>query len=294
VDVVHANSVRAGLIAYAARRMSGPPFVVHVRDILGPGTPASALKSLLASRAAGIIVVSGFVAADWREVHRAGAKLARVYNPIDCAVFRPDAADGASWRVDAGIPADAPLLAVVGQITPWKRQIDALETFRGLLSELPQAHLLIVGAVKFATPATGFDNPAYLEQLAARRAELGLEDRVHLLGEREDVASIMRAADLLLAPAVGEPFGRAVAEAMATGTPAVIAAEGGAAEFMRDGIDGVVVPGGETAQWVAGCVRALELARSTELADGRRAQACDLLSKDAHARAVEFMLSGHD
>jgi glycosyltransferase involved in cell wall biosynthesis len=75
-----------------------------------------------------------------------------------------------------------------------------------------------------------------LRQIAA----LGLEGRVVLLGARQDVPDLMRAADVFVLPSRFEGFGLVVAEAMASGTPVVATDAGGVAEVM-DGI-GFLVP----------------------------------------------------
>ena len=121
------SAARAGL---AARRSS-----CTSATISGP-VAAGSLKSLIATRAGGIIAVSGFVAAEWAEVHSAGAKLARVYNPIDCGTFHPGPA-----RPPSGVPPTGSrgtlAFAVVGQITPWKRQIHGIDVFRAVLEDRP-------------------------------------------------------------------------------------------------------------------------------------------------------------
>ena len=282
IEVIHANSVRAGLIAAVARCLGGPPFVVHVRDTVRGGGTATFVRAVIARLAAHVVVVSDFVAADWT------GDVSRIHNPIDCERFRPDAADGRRWRRQAAIADDAPLLAVVGQITPWKRQLLAVDAVAELRATHPDAQLVIAGEVKFAGLDTTLDNPGYLRQLEARVHERGLGSYVRLLGEREDVPSLLRAADVLLAPAQDEPFGRAVGEALATGTPAVIAARGGTVEFLRDGVDGIVVD--EGGDWAGACRRALELAADQGGAAQRRTHACSVLSKDAHAAALEALL----
>jgi glycosyltransferase involved in cell wall biosynthesis len=285
-DVVHANSVRAGLIAAVSRALGGPPFVVHARDVLGPRRAARTIRALLSRGSAGVIAVSDFVASDWSASH---VPVERIHNPIDCDEFHPDPADGQAWRAARGLPSSTPLFAVVGQITPWKRQLLAVDAFSELLASEREARLVIAGSVKFATSDTALDNPGYLRRIQERTQELGLATSVMMLGEREDVASIMRAADVLLAPAHDEPFGRAVAESLASGTPVVVAAHGGPAEFVRDGTDGVLVDGDDPLVWARACSRALELA-GDEMAEKRRRHACELLGKENHAAAVSALL----
>ena len=289
-DVVHANSVRAGLIAVTARLLGGPPVVVHVRDRLGGGWARALVKLVVAAGAARIVVVSRFTAADWEETPVAADKVVQVPNPIDGEAFAPDAADGLAWRAAHGIADDAPLLAVVGQITPWKRQDLALEVAARVRDQLPAVRLVVAGEVKFATPGTTYDNAAYRDGLVRRSDELGLSAAAIFVGERDDVPSLLRAADVLLAPARDEPFGRSVGEALATGTPVVVPACGGPAEIVRNGIDGVVVQRDDPGDWASAAVRALALAADPSGSVARREHACATLSKAGHGRAMESIL----
>jgi glycosyltransferase involved in cell wall biosynthesis len=70
----------------------------------------------------------------------------------------------------------------------------------------------------------------------------GLESRVKLLGQRADVYSLMKAADLFCHPSREEGMGQAVVEAMLAGLPVVATAVGGVPEVLRD--DGVLVETG--------------------------------------------------
>jgi L-malate glycosyltransferase len=290
IDVVHANSVRAGLIAAVARVLGGPPVVVHVRDRLGSGWARTLVKLVLGAAAARIVVVSRFTAADWAAVPLARGRIVQVANPIDCESFAPDPADGRAWRAAQGVPADAALLAVVGQITPWKRQDLALRVAAGLREQLPAIRLVIAGEVKFATPGTAHDNPAYDAALGRLHEQLRLEDVASFIGERDDVPSLLRAADVVLAPARDEPFGRVVGEALAGGTPVVVPRRGGPAEIVRDGIDGVIVRSDDTAAWQDATLAALELAADPAGAARRSDHARAQLSSPAHGRAMESIL----
>jgi glycosyltransferase involved in cell wall biosynthesis len=80
---------------------------------------------------------------------------------------------------------------------------------------------------------------ASLERLATR---LGIIGRVRFLGWREDVASLLAAADLLVCPSLHEPLGNVVIEAWSAGLPVVATASDGPAALIRDGESGILVP----------------------------------------------------
>jgi glycosyltransferase involved in cell wall biosynthesis len=81
--------------------------------------------------------------------------------------------------------------------------------------------------------------------LAKRAGELGLGDRVELLGLRNDLPELAAAADLFVQPTVYEAFGLAVAEAMACGLPVIASRVGGLPELVRHQETGLLVPPGD-------------------------------------------------
>ena len=102
-------------------------------------------------------------------------------------------------------------------------------------------------------------DPREERALAALVAELGLGDRVTLLGQlgREAVRERYRDADALLFPARwNEPWGLVPLEAMACGCPVVATARGGAAEYLADRDNALVVPAEDPAA-LAAAVREL-------------------------------------
>jgi UDP-glucose:(heptosyl)LPS alpha-1,3-glucosyltransferase len=94
----------------------------------------------------------------------------------------------------------------------------------------------------------GRDDPAKFRAMAT---ELGVADRIEWLGARSDVADVLAESDLFLLPSRHEPFGMVVVEAMLMGVPPIVSANAGAAEVVRDGVDGRVVAGEDAALWAA-------------------------------------------
>jgi L-malate glycosyltransferase len=236
-DVVHANSIRAGIVL-AFARLRRTPTIVHVRDCLPPGAASKVTLRLVAATATTVIANSHYTA-DLVRAAAPGARVDVVHNPVDLARFDPDAIDRVDARARLG-PAGGRdlLLGVVGQLSPWKGQDTAIEALGLLCREGVDAHLLLVGSAKFVARSTRFDNNDYVARLQALVERDGLEDRVSWLGEREDVPEIIRALDVLLLPSWEEPFGRAVVEAMAMGVPVVATDVGGPREIMQDGREG--------------------------------------------------------
>jgi glycosyltransferase involved in cell wall biosynthesis len=294
-DVVHANSIRAGIVLGLAR-LSPAASVVHIRDCLPPGALTSATMRLISATATTVVANSRYTA-DCMRAAAPGADVEVVYNPVDLVRFDPARIDPHHARARlrrelGGLPEGRLLLGVVAQISPWKGQETAIEALRLLVGEGLDAQLLLIGSAKFVARATRFDNEGYLADLRARIARYGLEDRVSWLGEREDVPELMRALDIVLAPSREEPFGRTLIEAMALGVPVLATNVGGPREIVEDGREGYLLAPSEPEAW-ARAVRTIaespEIRRSMGLAGRRRVQQAFTVE-----RHVDAVLSVYD
>jgi glycosyltransferase involved in cell wall biosynthesis len=295
IELVHANSIRAGIVLGLARRSPLPglrlgravPTVVHVRDVLPPGAVSTATLRLIAATASVVVANSAYTAASVGKV-APRARLRVVHNPVDLTRFDADALDRAQARARLGDAGRGhPLLGVVAQLSPWKGQDTAIEALGQLRREGIDARLLLIGSAKFVERATRFDNEAYVSALHALAAREGVEDRVSWLGEREDVPALVRALDVLLLPSWEEPFGRAVLEAMALEVPVLATDVGGPREIVRDGREGLLLPPRQPGRWagaIARLVRDPELAASMGRAGRERARA--EFTTERHARAM--------
>jgi L-malate glycosyltransferase len=278
-DVVHANSLRAGLLAVGPRRARA--VVTHCRDLLPAGAISSVVKAVATRGSTMVIAVSASVAR-----RLAGPSFERrgvvvVDNPVDTRRFDPAALDRAAARAHLGIE-DGPVLGVIAQITRWKGQARAVQVLHELRRTHPAARLLLVGDVKFVSSSTRLDNRGYDEELHALIRELGLGEAVSFLGEREDVERILPALDVLLVPSTEEPFGRTIIEALAMDVPVVATTGGGPREILRNGIDGELAAPDDLGAWVAAVER--QLSRNGDR--GSRSYAIERFARERHRDAV--------
>lgn len=159
-NVLHANSVRAGLSAAIARRSGSMPLVVHVRDCLPDSVAGRAVRGVLWRGCDALIAISGYVESGFagREVSPAlVGKLHVVENPVDLSRFAAGGTGGGAERPQT--------LAIIGQITSWKGHDTVVRALPAVRESFADVRLRVVGEVKFADSSTRLDNHAFLAEL---------------------------------------------------------------------------------------------------------------------------------
>ncbi len=126
------------------------------------------------------------------------------------------------------LPSEGPLLLAVGNLYPVKDHATLLRAAAGL------------EGVRVAIAGRGEQE----DSLRGLASELGIADRVHLLGLRDDVDRLLAAADVFVQPSRSEGLPMAILEALAAQTPVVATSVGGVGEAIEDGRNGLLVEPG--------------------------------------------------
>ena len=150
------------------------------------------------------------------------------------------------------------------------------------------AHLLDAAALlPEAAFAIAGDGPER-DRLEARASSHGVSARVRFLGHRDDVASLLAAADLFVLPSLNEGLPLAAMEAMLAAVPVVATDAGGTGEVVRDDVTGLLVPPADP-RALADAIRSLlrDPARAARLASAGR----DVVEREHSARAMVAAMS---
>lgn len=139
----------------------------------------------------------------------------------------------AAARLELGLPPDAFVIGCISQLRPQKAPLDFVHVAARVLDELPGAHFVWVG-----------DGPlrGEVEDLAR---ELGVEERLHLPGGREEVGRLYPALDVFLLPSLWEGLPRTLAEAFSVGVPVVATSVRGTTEAVIEGETGLLAEPGD-------------------------------------------------
>ena len=168
-------------------------------------------------------------------------------------------------RAELAVASDARLLGMVCRLVEQKGVAYALDAFQRIYCRFPDAHLVVAG------------DGAMAAELRRLGEDLGIADRVHWLGWRDDAARLMAGFDMLLAPSLWEGFGLTLLEAMSRRVPVVATQVGAIPEVVSDGESGILIPPHDAESLATATVRLLDdppLRQRMGLSGAARVQAC--------------------
>lgn len=232
VDIVHTNDGRIHLNWALAARTTGAKHLWHHR-----GNPNAKGVNLAAPLLADHIVTVSNFARPRRPVLPVGHKTTVVHSPFDHPESIPDRDQSRLAIInELGCSPSTRFLGYFGSLIDRKRPVafvDIVHAYAKRHPDIPIAGLL------FGVPPP--DGPRLDLAVRERAQQLGIADRIHLMGFRQPIEPCMCAVDILLIPALNEPFGRTLIEAMFLGTPVIATNHGGNPEAITDGENGLLV-----------------------------------------------------
>lgn len=171
-------------------------------------------------------------------------KVLTIYNGISPSKFGGFSAP--ETRIELGLGSDAQIVGTVARLIPGKGMDTLLEAVSLVAKILPNLQLVIVGE--------GTER----QRLEKYAAGLGLDDRVHFLGWREDVPRLLASWDCFTLPTLSEGFSLSVLEAMASRLPVVVSDLPALREAVVPGKSGFMFQPGNAPELAAGLLQILK------------------------------------
>jgi N-acetyl-alpha-D-glucosaminyl L-malate synthase BshA len=174
----------------------------------------------------GVTAVSRSLREDTHRLIECDCSIEVIHNFVDTKLYRPARCEEMEARY---CREGEKVLLHVSNYRPVKRPDEVIRIFARVAREVP-SRLLLVG-----------DGPE-LPRAEGLAVELGVRDRVELLGQRGEMERLLPCADMLLLPSESESFGLAALEGMACGVPPAASRVGGLPEVVEDGVSGLLEP----------------------------------------------------
>jgi glycosyltransferase involved in cell wall biosynthesis len=271
-DVVNTHSsTDTWLAALALATLRAAPPLVRTRHISAP-IPRNAGSRWLYRAATAHVVTTGERLREQvvRETGLAPERVSSVPTGVDLERFAPG--DRGAARDRLGLPRDAFIVGIVATLRSWKGHRFLVEA-----AARRDWMLVIVG-----------DGPG-AANLRAQVAALGIEARVRMPGNQDDVVPWLQAFDAFALPSyANEGVPQALMQAMACGVPVVSTPVGAIGELVRDGGTGLVVPPQDAAALGAALARLENDAElRTSLARRARAHVRERFAREAMLGRME-------
>lgn len=238
-DLIHANTVRSGLVATMSSFGLNIPIIWHLHDEL-PKHPLCSLIRVFALcfRKIKLLPVSHATGKSFRGLLLRNLPEKVVHNGVEIQEFEINKSNRQRIRAEFDLDDNELVMGIIGQITPRKGQFELIETFAKTIKQMP-ATLLVVGSPIFN------QDEFYLEKLKQTVKDLGIESHVKFIGSRKDIPAVMQSFDFIVINSKSEALVLVAIEAMACGTPIIATDVGGTTEIIQHQKNGWIIPFGE-------------------------------------------------
>lgn len=244
-DVVHANTSRSALYAAAACRGTRARLVVHLRDLVDAeslGRAGLRLFTSVALRRADGVIANSQATLDSAQPYLPVGVPAEVIPSAAGLVARAADSQPAGLQPVGSQPAGAVRrVGMVARLDPWKGQELLVTAFAAVFAGTGVRLVLAGGAP--------FGNEMFEVELRRLAQRLGAGEQVDFLGHVDDVAGLIPTFDICVqASTRPEPLGQNVLQYLAAGRPTIAADQGGPAEWIDSGRNGLLFPIGDAEQ----------------------------------------------
>jgi glycosyltransferase involved in cell wall biosynthesis len=267
ISLVHARSRAPAWSAWLAARRTGVPFVTTYHGAYGDEGFGKRRYNSVMAKGVRVIVASRFIADLVRKQHGvAEERLRLIPRGIDAAVFDPPAVGStrvarlaAAWKVTQGTE----VVLLPARLSRWKGQDILIAALQRLAR--PGLRCVLLGDEA--------GREGYSETLRELASKAGVRAQLVFAGHCDDVPAALLLAKVVVSPSTQpEAFGRAVIEAQAMARLVIATNHGGAAETVRDGETGLLVPPGDAGALAEAIGRALDMPEPARRAIGLRAR----------------------
>jgi len=262
--LIYSNGSRAAFYAGASKPFHKLPVIWHCR--IADRDPYLDLLLVYLTN----LIVTNSLATAKRFKSNFQQKIKVIHNGVDI-----------KWMTDMAVEKpkliqdDWKVILKVARVSRRKKHNVILDAFEQVAGLIPDAHLFCIGAKDVA-------ESEWWDFLQKRTQQSVYSERIHWVGQVEDVRPWYRAADILVLGSLGEAFGRVLVEAMACGVTVIATRSGGVPEIVRHGQDGLLVPPGNIDEMAEAMTKMLQDESLRKRASHSAQERAGLFSLDNH------------
>jgi glycosyltransferase involved in cell wall biosynthesis len=284
IDIVHTYSFYGNVFAVPPGRFAAPVVIASIRD-RGPYLTAMQRRvQRHVCRLADCVLVNAEAVKQWLVGDGYDpAHIVVIPNGVDLAPFSKSG-DPLELRRSLGLDPHTRLVAVVSRLTALKGIEDFLDAAAIVAAQRDDVRFLIVGE------PSPIKNRAYVDELEARAARLGIASRVIFTGLRSDIPALLSAVDVSVMPSLNEALSNVLLESMAAGAAVVATDVGGTAEALANGKNGLLIPPANPQAMAAAMLHLIDNAPlARELGNQAKRTISDRFSLDRMVSATESL-----
>ena len=232
-DLIQSYLTYANILCGIAGVLVGTPVIASLRnsgiDSRHYNPLRFRLEAWVLSHLVRGVIANGYANADFHRARVGKTSIDVIPNTVPVPGLLSEA-ERVSVRSELTKGATGPIVISVGRISPPKGYPDLITAFATIAQRFSDASLVIVGGGEMRS------------QLSEQIHMLGMDDRILLLGARDDVPRLLMASDVYVSASHWEGMSVALLEAMAAGLPVVATTVGDASRMVIDGTGLLVKP----------------------------------------------------
>jgi glycosyltransferase involved in cell wall biosynthesis len=229
-DVINTHSsTDSWLVAANCATLKGMPPLVRTRHVSTPVNNKASTRWLYQKATTHMVTTGEALRSTLHQDNGIALdRMTSVRTGIDLNYYKP--LDKAAMRAKLNV-ADKPTIGILATLRDWKGHDDLVDAFASIKDEFPDWQILVIG-----------DGPRWGD-IERRRASHGLEDRIIMVGNQDNVPEWLNCLDLFVLPSFGdEGVPQGLMQAMACGVPAISTPIGAIGEALQDGQTGLMTP----------------------------------------------------
>ncbi len=231
IDILHANTRVTQVLSFLIQRTYSIPYVSTCHGFF----KKRLFRKMFPCWGNKVIAISESVKEHLRKDFKVKEEDIRIiHNGIDLDKFNPAlyTKGGTKFKIDVkkklGL-GEGPVVGIVARLSEEKGHLYLIKAMKSVLSQIPQAQLLIVG------------NGRMKKELLELTKNLGMEKNIFFLAAVDDTKEVLAVMDLFVLPSLKEGLGLALMEAMAFGLGVIGSDVGGIRSLIQNGYNGLLV-----------------------------------------------------